>query len=160
MSLWGFPWQSLKREALCVACSQSSHAPFLILVCHQIKSILHLILEQICVALECLPTLVFSIPFILPPSHTSELWACFLISLLSETRLGFRDVDLDVVWALCGRVLFDWLRSFGCHQSLAGLLPLLICRLAAFLPVQHCLALSRPLWHRWSLLLTLLGIKS
>lgn len=37
MSLWGFPWQSLKREALCVACPHFPYLPFSILGCHHNK---------------------------------------------------------------------------------------------------------------------------
>lgn len=63
----------------------------------------------------------------------------------SEPGLRLRDVDLDALGALGGRVLADGCGALGGHQALAGLLALRALQRA--LPDQRRGALRRLLWH-------------
>lgn len=64
----------------------------------------------------------------------------------SESRLGFRDVDLDAVCPLCGRVLSERSGSFGCQEASAGFLPLAVLKVQRTLTQDAAAPPGRPLW--------------
>lgn len=82
---------------------------------------------------------------------------------VSETSLGFRDVDFDAVCAFRSGVLAKGRGLFRSQQPLASLLPLLLCRsrrrwgrgVGALLAAQQRSSLTGLLW-RWRSRLVLL----
>lgn len=65
----------------------------------------------------------------------------------SESRLGFRDVDLNAVRPLCGRVLSERSSSFGCHEASASFLPLAVLKVQRTLTHDAPAPPGRPLCH-------------
>lgn len=75
----------------------------------------------------------------------------------SESRLGFRDVDLNAVRPLGGRVLSERSSSFGCHEASAGFLPLAVLKVQRTLTHDAPAPPGRPLCHGWEPLPLLQG---
>lgn len=70
----------------------------------------------------------------------------------SKPRLGFRDVDLDAVCPLCGRVLSERSCSFGSHEASAGFLSLAVLKVQRAFPHHTATPLGWPFWQRgWPL---------